>query len=83
MRDMSFCYVLAVLASVALLVWGLMDIMRQKLKTETTETQVISRQIRGFGLLLLSQIVLILGAALCFGANGSVDRTLQQVGKLF
>lgn len=80
---MSICYVAAVLASVALMVWGLMDILKKKQKSESSDGEVISRQIRGFGMLLLSQIVLILGAALCFGAAGGVEKALGKVSKLF
>ena len=83
MPDMSLCYVAAILASVALLVWGLMDILKKRQPAEASEEAVISRQIRGFGILLLSQMVLIIGGALCFGVSGGAERVLKDVGKLF
>ena len=66
----ALCYLIVIIVSIGFLIWGFMDLLRKKQPHETTEAQVISRQIRGAGLLLLSQLVLVLGAALCYGAAG-------------
>ena len=66
----SLCYLVVIIVSIAFLIWGFMDLLRRKQHYEKTETQVISRQIRGAGLILLSQAVLILGTALCYGLGG-------------
>lgn len=79
---MSLCYVGAMLASIALLVWGLMEILAKQRKGESSYEEVVSRQIRGFGILLLSQMVLVLGGALCFGMSGGIEKALKDVGKL-
>lgn len=83
MTDMSLCYVATILAAVALVTVGLMDILKLKQPSESSSGEVISRQIRGFGILLLSQIVLAIGVALCVGVSGGVEKALSQVGKLF
>lgn len=67
----SLCYLIVVIISIGFLIWGFMDLLRKRQHSETTETQVISRQIRGAGLLLLSQVILILGIALCSGGSRS------------
>lgn len=60
----GLCYLVSVIASVGLIVWGLFDILKQKEKHET-DFQVVQRQIRGFGYLILSEVVLIIGVVLC------------------
>ena len=66
----ALCYLIVLIVSIGFLIWGLMDLLRFRQHSEKSETQVISRQIRGFGLILLSQVVMILGTALCYGATG-------------
>jgi len=80
---MELCYVATVLAAVALVVYGLMDVLKKRQPKETSDSEVISRQIRGFGLLILAQIVLFLGGAICFAVTGGVEKALQKVSKLF
>jgi hypothetical protein len=75
----SLCYLVVVVLSVIFLIWGFMDLLRQRQHHEATETQVISRQMRGLGLLLLSQVVLVLGAALCFGLGGGRSGLVRQM----
>ncbi len=70
MDNSGLCYLIVIIVSIGFLIWGFMDLLKQKQANETTETQVISRQIRGAGLLLLSQLVLVLGGALCYGVAG-------------
>jgi len=66
----ALCYLIVLIVSIGFLIWGFMDLLRKKQHSETSETQVISRQMRGIGLLLLSQVILVLGTALCYGATG-------------
>ncbi len=66
----ALCYLIVIIVSIGFLIWGFMDLLKKKQPYETTENQVISRQIRGAGLLLLSQLVLVLGTALCYGVGG-------------
>ena len=80
---MSPCYIAAVLASIAILIWGLIDILKKRQPKESSEEEVISRQIRGFGMLLLSQMVFVIGGAICFGLAGGADKIFKDVGKLF
>jgi len=82
MHDMSICYILAIFVSVALAVYGLLDILKQKQADELTELEVISRQIRGFGLLVLAQVVLMIGGATCAGFSKGVERLMKDVGNL-
>lgn len=77
----STCYILIALAATACVVWGLMDILKKRLPTEDSDGEVISRQIRGFGILLLSQVLLILGGAICLGMSGSVDGFVTEFGQ--
>jgi hypothetical protein len=60
-------------ASIGFLVWGFMDLLKKKQSGET-DTGLISRQIRGFAFIMLSQVVLIVGVMLCFGLTGGPDQ---------
>jgi len=82
MRDMSICYLLTVVLSIVLAIYGLMDILKQRQPREITEQEVISRQIRGFGLLVLAQVVLLLGGASCAGLSSGIERLMKDVGRL-
>ena len=75
----SLCYLVVIVLSIVFLIWGFMDLLKKKMHYEKSETQVISRQIRGAGLLLLSQVILVLGAALCYGLGGGRIR-LKDIG---
>jgi len=66
----ALCSLIIIIVSIGFAIWGFMDLLRKRQHTETTETQVISRQIRGAGLLLLSQVILILGIQFCYGTTG-------------
>ncbi len=68
----QLCYLLVVIVSIGFLVWGFMDLLRQKLPSEKDRVDVISRQLRGFAFILVSQVVLVLGSAVCFGMTGGV-----------
>lgn len=75
----QLCYLLVLILSVVFLVWGFMDLLKKKQPTERTETQVISRQIRGFAFIMISQVVLILGAMICFGLTGGLGGVAKAV----
>lgn len=70
----TLCYLVVIVLSIVFLIWGFMELLKKKMHYEKTETQVISRQIRGIGLLLLSGVVLSLGGALCYGLGGGKVR---------
>ncbi|MFW5895636.1 MAG: hypothetical protein ACOCT9_02710 [archaeon] len=78
----QLCYIIVLVAAVILVVWGFMELLRQRQKDEHTETQVISRQIRGFAFIMLGQVVLVLGAMLCFGMSGGVEEMGKKLRKL-
>ena len=65
----GLCILSIIIASIGLIVWGLFDILKEKEKHET-DIQVIQRQIRGFGYLILSWFVLIIGMSLCTIVGG-------------
>ena len=82
MRDMSICYILSMIVAVALAVYGLVDILRQRQPGEITEQEVISRQIRGFGLLVLAQFVILIGGASCAALSSGLERLMKDVSRL-
>nr|QBK86614.1 MAG: uncharacterized protein LCMAC102_04100 [Marseillevirus LCMAC102] len=78
----QLCYLLVVIVSIGFLVWGFMDLLRPKLPSEKAQVDVISRQIRGFAFIMVSQVVLVLGSIICFGMTGGVKglgKTLKKV----
>lgn len=78
----QLCYLVVVVAAVVLLVWGFMDLLRRQLPHEKDTTDVISRQIRGFALIVLSQVVLILGAMLCVGFSGTLGDLSMAISRM-
>lgn len=73
----QLCYILVLIVAIGFLVWGFMDLLKKQQPNEKSTSDVISRQIRGFAFILVSQVVLILGGMICFGLTGGV----QQIGK--
>lgn len=69
MKNEQLCYVIVVIIVIILTVWGYMDILKKRQRSESSDTQVITRQLRGFGLLMLSLLVLVLGLSLCYGGS--------------
>lgn len=69
MNNGSICFMITTILVVIIVIWGFMDVLKKKQPEETSDTEVISRQIRGFGFLVLAQIVGVLGAALCAGSG--------------
>lgn len=73
MSDQSqLCYLVALAISVALLVYGFILLLRKKMRHEMSDSEVLQRQLRGFGFILLSQVILILGIGLCANMYGGL-----------
>ena len=70
--DGKLCYFLAIALSGLLVVYGFYCLLQKEKPTEN-DVQVVQRQIRGFAYIMLAQVVLVLGVALCFGMNGGLD----------
>ncbi|HMP31385.1 MAG TPA: hypothetical protein PKD85_17415 [Saprospiraceae bacterium] len=71
MTEVGLCFLLVVLVSMALIIYGFSMVLRRRESHERDE-DVVQRQLRGFGYLLLSQLVLIVGSAVCVGLNMDV-----------
>jgi len=65
--SMSMCSLAVMVLSLALLVYAYYHIFQQKQSGES-DLEVIQRQIRGFALLLVSNLVMLVGMALCAGS---------------
>ena len=78
----KLCYLLITLASVVMLFYGLRDILQKRKNSETDNIAVISRQIRGFGILMLAQIMIIVGGSLCMGLSGGVTSLTSYIRKM-
>jgi len=65
----KLCFLVFVVVSIALLIWGFMDMIRKQQVNESSYSEVISRQFRGMGFLILSQFILILGGVFCYGSS--------------
>lgn len=72
MNGSSICYILVVLASAVLVVYGFMDILKRKSSEDVNDLEVIQRQIRGFAMIMLAQVVLVLGLSGCIGMSGGL-----------
>ncbi len=80
---MDLCYLLVLIVVVIMMIYGFMLVIKNEPEALATggkenEEQVISRQLKGFGWLVLSQVILILGAMLCFN-TGSMS--LKGIGE--
>ena len=78
----QICYLLVLLVAIGFLVWGFMDLLKKQQPNEKSQTDVISRQIRGFAFIMLSQVVLLLGSMICFGLGGGLDQISKAVSKI-
>jgi len=75
----SLCYILVLAATLACVIYGFMELLKKKTVQED-DMGVIQRQLRGFGYLMLSQVVLAAGMAICIGMNlGSVKKMLRDL----
>lgn len=66
--DNSLCYLIVLAIAVALIIFALVELLSKKRAGET-DADVQQRQLRAFGWLILAQIVMAVGAALCMGWN--------------
>lgn len=64
----SLCYILVLALCIGLVVYGFMQLLKKQMVGES-DAQVQQRQLRGFAYLVLAQVVLVLGMALCVGLN--------------
>jgi hypothetical protein len=82
---MELCTIVILLVTVAFLAWGFVNIFKQPDKDgheEKNENKqgkkitmaVISRQLRGFALILLANIIFVFGVASCMGIFGGKRR---------
>lgn len=78
----QLCYLVILALSIGFIVWGFMDLLKKKQPEEKDTTDVISRQIRGFALIMIAQVVLLFGGALCFGMAGGLDGLGKMVAKI-
>ena len=76
----GFCYFIIVLIVLALVIFGLWELMSKK-KSNESDADVQFRQLRAFGYLIISQIVLIVGGALCFSISGGPARVSSFFGR--
>jgi hypothetical protein len=60
------------------LVYGFMDLMKSPAATEGATLGTISRQLKGFAFIMLSQVTLVLGMAICAGGLQSGLGALQR-----
>lgn len=77
----SLCYILVLAAAIACVIYGFMELLKKKTVQED-DMGVIQRQLRGFGYLMLSHVVLILGMAICIGLGmglGSIKKMLKDL----
>lgn len=68
MEESGICFLLVLVLAVALVIYGFVMLLKKQ-ETNENDVTVLQRQLRGFGYLLLSQIVLVMGASLCIGLN--------------
>lgn len=78
-NGVQICTLVVIGAAVILAIYGFMEIFKSKQSGESSTTDTISRQIRGFGFLLLSQVVLVIGAMVCMGFSGDLDKLVKSV----
>lgn len=59
-----------------------MDLLKNRQHSETSDTQVISRQIRGFAFIMLAQVIMVVGTLICFGMDGGLKGIGSRYHKL-
>jgi hypothetical protein len=63
---MDLCVLLVFILSLALVVLGFRMILQKHMDNEN-DVQVLQRQLRGFGYLMIAQVLMVAGLALCTG----------------
>lgn len=72
----SLCYLITLVLCAIFLVYGLMELLKKKTGEDKDNTAVIVRQLQGIGFIVLSQVVLVVGAGLCFGMSGGLPKIM-------
>ena len=81
-NNTQLCYLLILIVAIGFLVWGFMDLLKRQQPHEKTTADIISRQIRGFAFIMVSQVVLIFGSMICFGLTGGIKQLGKAIGKI-
>lgn len=66
----GMCYLIVIVVAFVLVIYALIELMSRKRANET-DADVTSRQLRSFGWLIVSQIVLAVGSAVCLAWNNN------------
>ena len=83
MAEVPLCFLIIAIISIVVAIWGFIEILRAKQPDEDSENATISRQLRGFGYLLLSQVLFVLGAIICVVLAGGLTNLSQSVAKKY
>jgi hypothetical protein len=76
MSDGAVCFLIVAIVSIGFLIYGFTQVLGKQLPSEN-DTQVIQRQIRGFAFLMLAQIAMIVGSAICTGLTLNLREILK------
>lgn len=68
MAEAGLCFLVVLAASIISIIYGFSMVLRRRESNERDE-DVVQRQLRGFGYLMLSQLILVVGGAVCVGLN--------------
>lgn len=66
MAGHTLCFILVLILVVGLFAWGMSDVLKSRSSSESSGDQT-NRQLRGIGILIMSQVVFLLGSLLCLG----------------
>lgn len=72
MSGSQLCFILVLILAVGLFAWGMSDVVKTRSASESSGDQT-NRQLRGIGILIMSQVVVFLGAFLCLGLTKSKE----------
>lgn len=79
MAGSQLCFILVLILVIGFFVWGMSDLLKGPQPSEADTPAVISRQIRGIGLILVAKVVLLVGGVLCLGMSGSVQKYAESM----
>jgi len=68
LKGISICSFAVTIAALVLVVYAFMDIFKHA-KSSENDVQVVQRQLRGFALLLVANMVLVIGGVVCAGSG--------------
>jgi type IV secretory pathway VirB2 component (pilin) len=79
MADMhNLCYLLVLAVAVGFVIYGFM-LLLEKERSNENDVQTIQRQIRGFAFIMLAQVIVVLGMALCYGMSSNGKKYLKSL----